>query len=185
MEGYLDDGDETVDESFTVFFFIDKESTVIYTDEIAYLYNPYADSRRLEFFVSDNYDIAAVATLTEAGDAVELFAVEDVPGEKTLISLDVSDYDSTFLLAVCDYGCNETYYEISFAGVNNVDFDSFYGYRRVSVVPNGIYRYVTDAYNGWYSFETADNMLMHTSMYNNSETAVAAAEYVDLSLIHI
>ena len=179
VEGYLDDGDETVDESFTVPVHIDNEAPVLYTDEIAYLYNPYADSRRLEFFVSDNYDIAAVATLTEAGDAIELFAVEDVPGEKALISLDVSNYDSTFLLAVCDYGCNETYYEISFAGVNNVDFDSFYGYRRVSVVPNGIYRYVTDAYNGWYSFETADNMLMHTSMYNNSETAVAAAEYVD------
>ena len=63
--------------------------------------------------------------------------MEDAPGEKILISLDVTDYDSSFLLAVCDYGRNETYYEISFSGENDVDFDAFYGYRRYSVIPNG------------------------------------------------
>lgn len=39
VEGYLDDGDDTVDESFTVPVHIDNEVPVLYTDEIAYLYN--------------------------------------------------------------------------------------------------------------------------------------------------
>ena len=55
----------------------------------------------------------------------------------------------------------------------------FYGYRQYSTVPNGNYLYATDALNGWYSFETADTMLQHTSQYNNNETAVSAAEYLD------
>lgn len=101
--------------------------------------------------------------------------MEDRPGEKVLVSVDVTDFDSEFILAVCDYACNETYYRVSFSGLHNVDFDSFYGYRRYSIIPSGIYLHATDAYNGWYSFETADTMLMHTSMYKTGETQVAAA----------
>ena len=179
VQTYLDDGDNVADDGLTVPVYIDNEAPVLYTDEIAYLYNPYADTRRLEFYVSDNRGIAAVIPLTDAGTPFEAIAVEDAPGEKILISLDVTDYDSSFLLAVCDYGCNETYYEISFSGENDVDFDAFYGYRRYSVIPNGSYLYATDGLNGWYSFEIADSMLQHTSQYGSGQTAVAAAEYLD------
>lgn len=179
VEGYLDDGDEIADESFSVPVYIDNEAPKLYTDEIAYLYNPYADTRRLEFYVSDNYGVAAVVPLTASGAAFDAVTVENVPGGKVLVSLDVTGYDSSFLLAVCDYGCNETYYEISFSGEYDINFDAFYGYRQYSTVPNGNYLYATDALNGWYSFETADTMLQHTSQYNNNETAVSAAEYLD------
>ncbi|MGN1307146.1 MAG: S8 family serine peptidase [Faecousia sp.] len=185
IEAWLDDGDDIVDDTIEIPLHIDTEAPVLYEDEIAYLYNEYADSRRLEFYVSDNYDIAAVVPITAAGDAFEYIAVEDQPGEKTLISLDVSDYDSDFILAVCDYGGNESYYQVSFEGVKNYDKNAFYGYRRVAVIPSGNYLYATDGLNGWYSFETPDDMLQHTSLYGNGETNVNAAEYVDGYVIGI
>lgn len=179
INAWLDDGDQQADDTVTVPVHIDNEAPVLYTDEIAYLYNPYADTRRLEFYVSDNYGIAAVIPLTDAQDAFQAIAIDNVPGEKTLVSLDVTHYDSKFLLAVCDYGCNETYYEVSFSGQHDVNYGAFYGYRRFSVVPNGNYLYATDGLNGWYSFEAADSMLQHTAQYSSGETPVAAAEYVD------
>lgn len=178
ITGYLDDGDDNADEQIVVPVTVDSEAPQLYTDEIAYLYNPYADGRRLEFYVSDNQDIAAVITLTQAGEPIDYIPVQVKPGEKTLVSIDVSNYDSTFTLVVCDYACNETYYEISFSGDNNVNFDAFYGYRAYSVIPSGNYNYATTAYNGWYSFESADSMLMHESAYDSGKPGVAAAEYV-------
>lgn len=178
ITGYLDDGDDKADEQITIPVTIDNEAPQLYTDEIAYLYNPYADSRRVEFYVSDNQAIAAVITLTEAGSPIEYIPVQAEPGKKTLISIDVSKYDSTFQLAICDYACNETYYEVEFSGENNVRFDAFYGYRQYSVVPNGDYLYATAAYNGWYSFQDADNMLMHTSALDSGAPGVTAAEYI-------
>ena len=64
IEGYLDDGDEQADESVVIPLRIDNEAPILYTDEIAYLYNEHADTRRIEFYVSDNYDVAAIALLT-------------------------------------------------------------------------------------------------------------------------
>ena len=83
-----------LDDRVVVPVIIDTEAPKLYTDEIAYLYNPYTDGRRLEFYVSDNYDIAAVVPMTEAGVAYEYIPVDVKPGEKTLVSIDVSKYDA-------------------------------------------------------------------------------------------
>ena len=185
IEAWLDDGDDIADDVIELPIHIDTEAPVLYEDEIAYLYNEYADTRRLEFYVSDNYDVAAVVPVTAAGGAFDYIAVEDKPGEKTLISLDVTGYDTDFMIAVCDYGGNESYYEVSFAGEKNYDVDAFYGYRRVAVIPNGSYLYATDGLNGWYSFETPEEMLRHTALYAGDATNVNAAEYVDGYVIGI
>ncbi len=177
VKGYLDDGNEDADESFEIPVHVDTEAPILYTDEISLMYNPYANRRYLEFFVSDNYDIAAVVTLTEAGDVIDRVSIDG--GEKTLVRLDVSGYDSNFVIAVCDYGCNEVYYDIHFEGKMDVDFDSFYGYRRFSVIPNGANLQATDALNGWYSFRNADSMLQHTSQYASGQAPVSAAEFLD------
>ena len=178
IDAYLDDGDDKADETVSIPVMVDTEAPVLYTDEVSYLYNEYADTRRIEFFVSDNYKIAAVCTMTMADQVIDRMEVESQPGEKKLISLDVSDYDSTFKLAVCDYGGHETIYEVSFGGKTNYSYDKFYGYRQFSVVPlSSGYLYATSELNGWYSFETADDMVQHTSIYN--ETAIHAAEFID------
>ena len=70
VQTYLDDGDNVADDGLTVPVYIDNEAPVLYTDEIAYLYNPYADTRRLEFYVSDNRGIAAVIPPDRRGDSL-------------------------------------------------------------------------------------------------------------------
>lgn len=188
IEGYLDDGDDVVDETLvmpvgdeiytSIPIYIDKTAPTVVDDNITYIYNEEDDSRRIEFYVEDNHAIAVVALLTEAGRVIDFISVEDTD-EPTLISVDVTGYDSTFYLAVCDYGANETYYEISFSGEYNTDFNKFYGYRREARIPYGDYLYTTEELNGWYSFATADTMLQHTDQFASGEIPVSAADYVD------
>lgn len=182
ISAWLDDGDDIVDDQLeTIPIYIDTEAPVIVEDTLQYVYDETTDSRYLYFDVQDNHDIAALIPITMTGDPIEYIAVEDENGEAISVMLDVSGYDSSFVLAVCDYGANESYYEITFKGEKDIDTDKFYAYRRYSSIDyygDGSYYIVTDAYNGWHSFETADNMLMHTAMYDG-ETAVAAAEYID------
>ena len=188
IEGYLDDGDDVVDETLTmpvgderytsIPIYIDNTAPTIIDDHIEYFYNAEDDSRRIEFYVEDNHAIAVVALLTEAGQVIDFLPVEDTD-EPTLISVDVSGYDSTFYVAVCDYGANESYYEITFSGEYNADFNKFYGYRREAMLAYGDYLFTTESMNGWYSFETADTMLQHTDQASSGETPVSAAEYVD------
>lgn len=188
IEGYLDDGDTEMDEKLlmpagdTIYesipIYIDKTAPTIVDEHIEYIYNAEDDSRSLQFYVEDNHAIAAVAILTEAGDVFQFIPVED-SDEPTLISVDVTGFDSSFRVAVCDYGANETYYEISFAGEYNVDFNKFYGYRREAILSSGDYMFTTESMNGWYSFETADLMLQHTDQASFGEIPVSAADYVD------
>ena len=101
VDGWLDDQNDDADAQITLPVHIDTEAPVLYTDEMAMMVNPYTNSRYLEFYVSDNYDMAAVITTTGAGAVIDTLPMES--GEKTLVRLDVSDYDSDFVLAVCDY----------------------------------------------------------------------------------
>lgn len=189
VEAYLDDGDDIMDErlSFPVDggitalpIYIDSTAPTIVNEDINYWYDEASDTRRLDFYVQDNHAIAAVVTTTLAGDIIDVIAVEDST-EPQFISIDVSDYDSEFYLCVCDYGANEAEYKISFHGENDVDFGSFYGYRYSSTIVDTTYdySYETDSYNGWYSFESADDQLRHTNEAELGEAKVTAAEYID------
>ncbi len=198
VEAYLDDGDDIMDErlSFpigdsvitTLPIYIDSTAPTVVGDEdgITYRYDEESDTRYLDFYVQDNHAIAAVVTTTMAGDIIDVIAVED-SAEPQFISIDVSDYDTEFKLSVCDYGANETEYKIRFEGKNDIDFDSFYGYRFSSTIVDTTYdtTYETNSYNGWYSFETADEMLRHTNENSLGDTKVAAAEYVDGYIIGV
>ena len=137
----------------------------------------------IRFDVEDNYDIAAIVTMTEGGGAYEYLPVntkeEGVDGEKATIEIDVTDYDAKFQLIVCDYGCNESYYVLTNEANTGLSSDRFFGYRRYSYFESGGYMYATDQLNGWYSFETADRMTAHTSQPSSGEATVYAAEYVD------
>ena len=190
ISAYLDDGDDLADQVITTDIVIDTEAPVLDPDSLDFFYSEKTDSRMIRFTVSDNYDLAAVVPLTKGGAPYEYIPVTTkipgVDGEATTIILDVSDYDGVFQLALCDYGTNETYYEISFSGEQNYNEDSFYGYRLFSTVPGTDGNiYLTEAYNGWSSFEHPGTMLMHTSMFTEGETYTYAAEYVDEYIIGI
>lgn len=186
VTGYLDDGDDVADDSISMPVIIDTTAPVI-VGEPELVYDASTNTRVLKLTVADNYDVAALIPLSYAGSAIEYFTVEEtetitvdgVEMNAAIMEIDVSGYDAEFTLVVADYGCNENYYSISFPGNPSANTDAFYGYRQLAVVPQGDYLYVIGDYNGWHSFETADSMTMHTSMYLNAETSVNAAEYID------
>ena len=189
ISALLDDGDELVDQVVTTDVVIDTEAPVLDLSSVFYDYDETTDTRTITFTVSDNYDIAAVVPLTRGQGAYAYIPVttkeKGVDGESTTITLDVSDYDATFQIAVCDYGTNESYYEITFGGQQNYADGSFFAYRLFSAIPQSGNIYLTEAYNGWHSFVTAEKMLMHTSMLDEGETYTYAAEYVDGYIIGI
>ncbi len=184
IEALLDDGDDVVDQVITTDIVIDTEAPVLDMTSVVYDYDEATDTRTLTFTVSDNYDIAAVVPLTRGQSAFTYIPVttkeKGVDGESVTITLDVSDYDAVFQIAVCDYGTNESYYEISFGGKQNYADGSFFGYRLLAQIPsNDGYIYLSEGYNGWNSFRNPGQMLMHTSMFQENETYTYAAEYVD------
>ena len=197
IRGYLDDGDldnvyineqgqpvpdtSWADDVIEVPIVIDTSAPKIDLDTMVY----YTENGRnyVTFDVEDNYDIAAVVVTTMGGGAYEYIPVNTkvpgVDGEKDTITLDITDCDATFQVVLCDYGCNETYYELTNVSNDGLAEDEFYAFRRYSTVTTSTSYYATDALNGWYSFNDADQMLMHTAQSSTGEATVFAAEYVD------
>ena len=197
IRAYLDDGDldnmqvsdegkpmpdhAWADGTIEVPVIIDLQAPTMDLDTLRYFTE---DGRNyVSFQIKDNYDIAAVVTTTQGGGAYDYLHVnekaEGVDGESATITLDITNYDSTFQVVLCDYGCNETYYELSNVGNSGLNEDEFYAFRRYSTVTYQDSIAATDAYNGWQSFYTADKMINHTSQSESGEATVFAAEYVD------
>ena len=197
IRGYLDDGqldNVYVDENgnpvpdiawadgvIEVPIVIDLAAPKIDLDTVVY----FTENGRnyVRFTVEDNYDVAAVVVTTVGGGAYEYLPVEGkvpgVDGEKSTVTLDITDCDSTFQVVVADYACNESYYELTNVNGDGLAEDEFYAFRRYSTVTTETTYYTTDQLNGWYSFVDADAMLKHTSQPTSGEPTVFAAEYVD------
>ena len=173
--------DAWADETIEVPVVIDLKAPTMDLDSLRY----YTEDGRnyVTFRIEDNYDIAAVVTTTQGGGSYDYLHVnektEGVDGESATITLDITNYDATFQVVLCDYGCNETYYELSNVGNTGLNEDEFYAFRRFSTVTYQDSIAATDAYNGWQSFYTADKMINHTSQSESGEPTVFAAEYVD------
>lgn len=197
IRGYLDDGDldevdvdvdgsplpntAWADDVVEVPVIIDTTAPTM--DVNSLVYETKNGRNYVSFQVEDNYDLAALVTTTLGGDVYDYMAVtgkqEGVDGEKTTVTVDITGYDKSFVVVLCDYGCNETYYEVTNLEGGQMDESRFYGFRRYCTPVMGDSIYMTDQLNGWYSFESADEMLMHTSQPQTGEASVFAAEYVD------
>lgn len=197
IRGYLDDGDldnvavdengipipntQWADDVIEIPVVIDTTAPVMDVDSIRYFTEN--DRYYVSFDVEDNYDIAAVVPMTAGADAFEYVHVDQkvpgVDGEKATVTLDITGYDATFTVALCDYGCNESFYELTNVGFSGMNEDRFYGFLRYCYPIIGGYQYATDQLNGWYSFESSDDLMMHTSQVESGEQTVYAAEYVD------
>ena len=197
IRGYLDDGDldnvtvdangtpipntDWADDVIEVPVVIDTTAPTMDIDSIRYFTEN--DRHYVSFDVEDNYDIAAVVPMTAGADAFEYVHVDEklpgIDGEKATVTLDITGYDATFTVALCDYGCNESFYELTNVGFTGMDGDRFYGFMRYCYPIIGGYQYASDQFNGWYSFQSSDDLMMHTSQVTSGEQTVYAAEYVD------
>lgn len=188
VSAWLDDGDDLVDDEFTVPVTIDVEAPEIVRAEAARDEN---GRMKLTLEVRDNQYIAAVVPISAAGAPYAFYTAEDYrPGDVATFEIDITGYDAIFQLAVTDYACNETYYTVTLGGAAELDPDSWYGYRHISWLDidygNGyVYSYGSGDYNGWYSFREAGSMVWRDVPVSDEDRNVTAAEYVDGYVIAI
>lgn len=174
IEACLDDGNDVVDETLEFPIYIDTEAPELTEISTATDEN---GRRTVTLKAEDNHAVAAVVPVTQAGAALTYFYHKDL-GENGALTVDVTDYDSCFRIAVCDYAGHETYYDITFTGSSTRD-DAFYAYRRYCVIQSDNRYYPTNAYNGWVSFQQTENLLDHTYQQSANEASLDAAEYID------
>ncbi len=185
VAAWLDDGDNTVDQSFVVPITIDNEKPqIIGTPTLT-------EDGKLKVTVSDNNCIAAVMPITSTGNAAEYITVEDTDHEADKqyeIEIDLAGLDSVFQLVVADYGFNETYYTVTLNTEPTFDANSWYAYRQFSwgETDYGTLE-STDYYNGWWSFsgDDASDMVFRDSSAATGAADVSAADYVDGYIIGI
>ena len=87
--------------------------------------------------VDDDIALASVVLMNPAGTAVYAqvhdYQLYDVSGVKMAI-FDITGLGTEFSIAVCDYACNESYYDVKYTGSENgnlpeMDTTALYGYR--------------------------------------------------------
>ena len=87
--------------------------------------------------VEDDIAMASVVLMNPAGTAVYAqvhdYQLYDVSGAKMAI-FDITGLGTEFSIAVCDYACNESYYDVKYTGSENgnlpeMDTSKLYGYR--------------------------------------------------------
>ena len=184
IEAWLDDGDNVMDESYSTDIYVDTQTPVMSSVDIAYGKN---GSRTLVVQIAENDGLALVMLMTQAGDVLECLRPQpELENGICSFAWDISEYDTKLQLMVADYAGNSVTYDVvSTDGNPHVRPDAFYGYRLKVNYPYEGSVYRLDDYNGWHSFKTPDEMLMHTAMYATGETAVIAADYVDGYIIGV
>ena len=128
---------------------------------------------------------AAVITMNTTGTQIydyysDLEMIDNGDGTYT-VTVDVTNLGDKFSVALCDYGCNESTYDLTWSesGANNpeMDKDALYAYQVHNI--DIYYAQGYDAMFGWVSIDkqTAATQMLNSDMYEYY--ALTAAEYVD------
>ena len=140
--------------------------------------------------VTDNHNIASVVILNSAGTQIYAQAFDtdsqDLGGGIDAFYFDVSGYGTEFLVAVCDYAGNESYYTVEYTADPNgnapdMDTSKLYAYRVNDSIINQYYGY--DYQFGWVSMDKSSSDGYVWVEQENSDAneyyALTAAEFVD------
>ena len=148
-------------------------------------------SNYLQVTAKDDVAMASIVLMNPAGTKIHQQAydtigmTENEDGSWTTV-FDVTNLGTEFMVVLCDYGCNESYYDVKYTtgGSNSPDMtpylDQIFAYR---VYDNYIY---SDHMYGWVSLaameseEEGVNGTAHMSVWSDDymeETALRAAEY--------
>ncbi len=137
----------------------------------------------ISFTFADAHPAAAILINRSGSQIYDYVGEEDMVnnGDGTYtVTLDVTGLGEQLSVALCDYGCNESYYDLSYTLTDNnpeVDKDALYAYQ--------VYDEVIHSYYGWdYMFgwatidpETAEVTMISSDAYEYY--ALVAAEYVN------
>lgn len=174
---YMEQIPITIDTSAPV---IDLENVVESSDE---------NGNYLTLTVSD-YALAAVVLMNPTGTQIydtydETMFTDNGDGTYT-VKLDVTNLGDEMMVVLCDYGCNEAYYDVTYTLTENLpemDTSALYAYRVYDELYEYYYGY--DYMFGWTTInkETAEVTTLSSDAYEYY--AVVAAEYVDGQIIAV
>ena len=128
---------------------------------------------------------AAVITMNTSGTQIyeyysDMVMTKNEDGTYS-VTIDVTDLGDKFSIAICDYGCNESFYDLTWSqpGANNpeVEMGTLFGYRiyDADYVNAGLY----DHMYGWQTINKETAELTEQSNDYMEYYAFTAAEYVD------
>ena len=132
---------------------------------------------------TDEHPAAAILMNKSGSQIYKYYGDEDMVdnGDGTYtVTMDITGLADQFTVALCDYGCNEAYYDLTYTLTDNrpeVDKDALYAYQ---VYNEAIYVYYGwDAMFGWVHLdrETAEYEMISSDAYEYY--GLVAAEYVD------
>ena len=137
----------------------------------------------ISFTFSDAHPAAAIL-MNRSGSQIYTYVGDDEMidnGDGTYsVILDVTGLGSDLTVALCDYGCNENYYNLTYTLTDNnpvVDTDALYAYQ--------VFDEIIYTYYGWdymFGWTTIDRETGNVSMISSDAYeyyALVAAEYVD------
>ncbi len=137
----------------------------------------------LTFTFADAHPAAAIL-MNKSGTQIYSYYGDDEMidnGDGTYtVTVDVTNLGSEITVALCDYGCNEAFYDLQYTQTDNnpeVDKDALYAYQ--------IYNEAIYSYYGWdamFGWAHMDRVTGEVSMINSDAYeyySLVAAEYVD------
>ena len=137
----------------------------------------------LTFTFADEHPAAAILMNRSGSQIYAYYGPEDMVdnGDGTYtVTLDVTDLGEQLTVALCDYGCNEAYYDLTYTYTENnpeVDKDALYAYQVYDELIYGYYGW--DYMFGWTTIdrETGEVTMISSDAYEYY--GLVAAEYVD------
>ena len=161
--------------------YIDTSAPVLDTTSIVESYDENGKYITLTF--ADDHP-AAVITMNESQSRIyeyysDLDMIDNGDGTYTL-TIDVTGLGDQITVALCDYGCNEAFYNLTYTAAENdpvMDETALYAYQVYHEYY--LYYYGWDAMFGWSTIdkETAESYMISSDQYEY--WALSAAEYVD------
>ena len=121
IDGYVDDGDEVVDDSIQIPITVDTEAPQI----LAVQADKDGDSDLMYVFVTDDVAMAGVILMDANMNELDmLYDVQLIPYRDGIYvaAFDVTGLGNKFIVAVGDYGCNQVGYRVTYTPVPRVQF---------------------------------------------------------------
>ena len=111
VQGWLDDGDDFVDDSFSFEITVDDQSPEILNQyELADQVKIDTDTNHilLPLEILENEYIAAVICVSPEGTIMGKYEIDNTPGVAETYYIDITGFGTDFSIVVADYACNET-----------------------------------------------------------------------------
>ena len=114
IEGWLDDGDEIVDDAWSFFVTIDTTYPEIKNHtKLQESMSVEGERTYLTLEILENHYVAALIFMSPEGVIMGKYEVDNTPGQLLTKTYDITGFGGEFTIIVADYACNETEIDVT------------------------------------------------------------------------